>query len=339
MPIRPWHGVFAVVVLALFVVVLRKNPSGYPEQWPGPASSLLSRKGSCPDLSGRYDHVRSELPWLFGRDPNFEGTRAGWAEHVATITQADDGSWLKIRFSLNENGLRAFRRGGATGGRAGAFDDLDLREGEDLDCRGGWYVNRWFPQPEKISGWQRKTLRIARDREGGLIAGATIDQDNSFSWADSRSIPLGSSDVTRWYRWVERDPAADAALHAAEAIEIHRFPWTNGPDRVPLRIDNFFLEPMCLRVVETWPVASIGEVVSLPPQLRRGRDAPAPSFTCPTGWGQFEPLDQMLVQGAIPGDGSPSYRVEWRRLSETGARPVVVSIPDVRALPVMPKGR
>lgn len=326
-----------VGLLGLTVLLLVQcRPSGYPEDWPRPASSLLSRKGRCPDLAGRYDHVGGELRFLLGSRPDFQQSAGSWAEHVATVTQADDGRWLKVRFELNEVGLRAFREGRPAGKRAGAYDGLDLKRGADFDCSGGWLYNLHFPVFGSVSDRQSE-LRFARDGDGGLIADAVFDRQNSFGWGDSPGIDLWRSDDHRWYRWELRRDEMDGAIRSLEGVVIRRFSWTNHDRNVPTRIENFHLAPLCARLVETHPIASIAVQYHLPPELRLGRGETRAEPECPEHWGRFEPMSQMLHQMEI-GEQAPSYRFEWRLAAQPNSTPTVLEIPDVRGLPTIPSG-
>lgn len=336
-PLRSLSRIALAALLGLIVVLLVQcRPSAYPGDWPRPASSLLSRKGGCPDLAGRYDHVRGELRFLLGPRPDFQQSAGSWAEHVASVTQADDGSWVKVRFELNEAGLRAFREGRPAGKRAGRDDGLDLVRGVDFDCFGGWLYNLHFPAFGG-TGDRRSELRFARDRDGGLIADAVIDRQNSFGWGDSPGIDLWRSDDHRWYRWAQRSDAMDGAIRALEDVVISRFSWTHGERNIPTRIENFHLAPLCARLVETYPVASIPVQYHLPPQfsLARGQSHAEPG--CPEHWGRFEAMSQMLHQMEV-GEQAPSYRFEWRLAARPEAAPTVVEISDVRGLPVIPSG-
>lgn len=305
----------------------------YPADWPKPAFGLFSRKGGCPDLTGSYDNVRSELNWLLGPNPDFEVARKAWFEHSARITQADDGSWLNIAIDLNERGLPDYREHmlkynldnpGSMRGKSVA-----LREGDDYTCANGWLYGAHFPQATRVHGWQRKLLRMRKDRNGGLIAGATISQSQSLGWGDSRSIPLGAWDGTRWYRWPARPTEADAALQAAQSVELRRYGWANGGSRVPARLTNFQLEPICLRVIDhgvAYPLRG--------DELRRSRfDKTAPPPECPDGWGK---LDSGGTVRREFHDGD-RYLIEWVRLSDGVTQPNVIAVGNARQLPLMPK--
>jgi hypothetical protein len=324
-------------LLLVAVLLVGCGEPNYPDAWPRPASSFSPRKGACPDLTGAYDEVRSELSWLLGPDPDFEKSQPFWFEHRAIVTQAEDGSWLKFSLSLNENGLPAFREHLLKYNNQGSGEkrgkDLLLKEGRDYSCSGGWLYSRHFPQSTRVHAWMRKSLQVARDREGSLIAGATISKSQSIGWGDSPRIALGNWDDTRWYRWPRRDPRRDSLLHDAQSVDLHRFPWINNGSRIPVRISNFFLEPVCVRLVEdgrAYPIRG-SELVRT-----RGDDSPPP-IPCPEGWGKLGSGGLILRELDIPNEIHGRYRIDWFPLSEAPTKARSIDIPDVRRLPTMPE--
>lgn len=84
-------------------------PTDYPGDWPRVASSWLSRKGGCPDLSGTFDGENGDLLYLLGRDPDFEKSTLFQPEHRVKLEMAADGKTLDISTRFNERGLVVFR--------------------------------------------------------------------------------------------------------------------------------------------------------------------------------------------------------------------------------------
>ena len=309
----------------------------YPDDWPKPDPGWFSRKGGCPDLAGDYDSVNSELSWLFSANPDYHVARKTWSEHHARVEQADDGSWLRITMNLNSRGFEDYRE------RMLKFNFennglsmdglLDLKVDEDYECSGGWLSALRFEQAEKVGGLQRKSLRLRRDKSGGLIAGATVEIDQSASWGDSRPIPLGSAKGTQWFRWPKRDPADDEALLAMQEVDVHRFPWVNNGTHIPIRVTSFFLVPICVRFYD----GDYGYAVNGPEQRRSRDDRRPPAPVCPESWGKFDFGEVFRNELTVPGDFPRKYRIEWFVLGEDESKPEVINITDVRKLPVMPR--
>jgi len=323
---------------ALAVLVLGGcGAPDYPKDWPKPDLRSASRKGACPDLTGAYDRVQAELTWLLGSDPDFEKSIPAWQEHRATISQADDGSWLRIELGLNERGLVEYREhllkyNQESHGAMNARGVL-LRASRDYECSGGWLFSRRFAQAEPVKTWQRKSLQLARDRAGGLIAGATINKSVSLSlYEGTRGISLGRSDDTRWYRWPARAAGADAALAALQDVTVHRYHWTNPGNRIPVRFTSFYVEPICVRFFDG-PNPSPARTST----IGRGRDDPRPAEAdCPVGWGRFDVGQVFRRDMYIPEEAPGTYRIEWYRLNGDAGKPDVITIDDVRTLPLMP---
>lgn len=311
----------------------------YPDDWPAPDTGLLvEMKGDCPDLTGRYDRIGSELSWLLSANPDFEKSSPHWFEHTATLTQADDGRWLRIAFKLNEIGLPAYRdqllehNNESNGGSADL--DLWLEAGKHFVCERGWLYGTRFAQGERVHTWQRKSLRLGKDEAGGLIAGATINKDVYFSvWAGSQGFYLGRWDDTRWYRWPARDPSADAVLRDLQSVTLHRYAWINHGRSIPVRFTSFYVEPICVRFFDGgFPVKVMG------PMIRRGRDDPRPEEqACPEGWGRFDVGEVFRRELHLPEIVQKTHRIEWLPMSEPDGEVHVIEIDDVRKLPLMPE--
>lgn len=208
-----------------------------------------------------------------------------------------------------------------------------LKRETDFDCADGWLHSLHFPQPEEQhQAIRRMELRLARDADDGLIAGAHLRIAQSWGWADSRQIPLRSYDTTRWYRWPSRPSEADAALAAAQSVTLHRYGWINHGRSVPTRFTSFYVEPICLRFERYGSVSAPHG-----PEMRRGRDALGPPPPeCPQGWGKFD-LGEVFRTGMdLPGATPQRYRFVWFPLSEgeQAQREIVVTNP--MTLPLMP---
>ena len=311
----------------------------YPEDWPTPASSLFARKGGCPNLSGRYDQVGSELAWLLGPDPDFEVARPAWFEHRARVEMSDDGDTVIVQLGLSERGLPKWREHLLRYNLDHPYEKrasgpIELERGRDYDCRGGWLYSLHFPQAHAEHGWQRRSLQVAKDKDGALIAGATIRKDQSFGWGDAQGMTLWAADDTRWYRWPKRDPAMDGLLKAVQSIELRRYRWVNGGGtRVPTRLTSFRIEPICLRV------RSDGRW--LPAQAPRfaPHETPTTDPTCPEGWSVLRFGETVRQEFTLPADGGATIpdRIEWRPVADRAGAARVIAIDDVRQLPLMPK--
>ncbi len=316
------------------LLVLGCAPADYPGEWPRAASSLLSRKGGCPDLSGDFDGVDGRLLFLLGRDPDFEKSIRFQPEHRAKLTMAADGQTLDIATSVNERGLVQMRERMLSYNQD--YVDVDsivrLVRGTDFDCAGGWLHSLRFPQSESQHGMRRMELRVARDADDGLIAGARLRLEQSVGWADSRRIPLGSHDETRWHRWPSWPREAEAALAAAQSVALHRHGWINHGRSVPTRFTSFYVEPICLRYEQYGRFSAPHG-----PEMRRQReDRGPPPPECPQGWGKFD-LGEVFRTGMDLSSGATQrYRIVWFPLSEgeQAQREIVVSNP--MALPLMP---
>ena len=316
------------LVLGCLAVAACDEAPDYPQDWPAPATSVLSRRGDCPDLAGSYDQVHAELEWLLGRDPDVEQSLPAWDEHLVRIEQGEKGQWLRLEMRLNERGLPAFRehliRYNLEGG--GSVRTLELREGRDYQCRGGWLLGRHWPQERPVHGWQRKRLAFGRDGEGALIAGATITKATSYGWGDSRRITLGSEDDTRWYRWPARTAQSDARLQAEYGVDIHRYWWRNAAGRLlPVRITSFHPEPICLRVRLSTETQYVAPRSSGPEACLSNETRLTFAGVLYAGLGLHERKFGI-------------YQVEWRPLASPPDGPrKLIEIPDPAALPHVPQ--
>ena len=329
------RGVFASGLMLL--VLSGCGVRDYPKDWPNPDSGWWSRKGGCPDLVGDYDSVNSELSWLLSANPDYEVARKVGYENRARVEQADDGSWLRITTSLNSRGLDDYRarmlKYNLEGGGLSGAAVLELKVGEEYECSGGWLKSLRFEQAEKAHGMQRKSLQLREDKDGGLIAGATLKVDQSFAWGDSRPIPLGGSEGTKWYRWPKRDPADDEALSTMQGVDLRRYPWVNNGTRVPIRFTSFVLERICVRYYD----GDLGVRAGGLRQVHSRDDRRPPAQECPDTWGKLDFGEAFRQELTVPGDSPREYRIEWFVLGSEASKPEVIRIADVRKLPVMPR--
>lgn len=328
-----------VLCLSVWLLAACDAPD-YPRDWPAPVAGSFGAgmKGDCPDLTGTYDGVGSELSWLLGSNPDVEKPRPVWQEHRAVVTQADDGSWVRIDFTLNERGLPVYRdRLLGYNLDSNGYDadrGLWLTAGKEYTCRNGWLYSLRYAQGERVKTWQRQSLQLGRNKAGELIAGATISKGLYLSvWAEAQGAHLGNYDDTTWYRWPVRSPAADAQLAAAQSVTLHRYPWVNHGRSIPVRFSSFYVEPLCVRFFYGgYPVKVHG------PQVRRSRDDPRPpEQDCPAGWGRFDIGETFRKDLFLPEIVQETSRLEWYVMHAADKTPQVIEIRDVRELPLMPE--
>ena len=96
---------------------------------------------------------------------------------------------------------------------------------------------------------KRKSLQFRRDKSGGLIAGATLEIDQSLAWADSRPISPAALFGHAMVPLAQRDPADDEALLAMQEVDVHRFRVNNGthPDTGYQLLPGANLRPLLRR--------------------------------------------------------------------------------------------
>jgi hypothetical protein len=311
--------------------------SGYPKDWPKPAGSLFARKGGCPDLNATYTGVNSELAWLLGSNPDsFGSSRSTWPDSRAALVQSADGNKLTITFSFSPKGFANFRdreiKYNTESNGSAAAPPMKLERGRDFECQGGWLYGKHFPQDSAAHGWQRKELKVGRDKSGGLIAGATTGKESSIGWADSPRISLGNYDETTWHRWAKDDPDTDAALARLQSVDLRRYWWKNrGDTAMPIRFTSFYLEPICVRVVETNSAGYESISPHSGPERRKS------GIECPPKWGKYDFGEVLRTDMDIQTDSSTRYRIEWFAWSARESKPNVIDVANVHELPEMPQ--
>jgi hypothetical protein len=326
--------VIGVLLLCAAAWWFLRGEADYPKDWPRPTRTFLSHRGGCPDLNATFTEVNSELPWLLGHDPDYFVARKPWVDSRATIVQSPDGDSMTISFSFSPKGFEDFRQrmikyNTESNGRVTA-QPVTLKRGVDFECSRGWLYGNYFPEAAASHGWQRQELKLGRDNDGGLIAGARITKQSTIGWGDSPRISLGRYDETTWYRWPKDDPATDAALAKLQTVDLHRYGWKNhGGTTMPIRFTSFYLEPICVQFVETDTAGnSWGHAHSGPEQG-------ASDVKCPEKWGKFDLGEVLREDMDIPSATAHRYRIEWFPWSARDAKPNVIDVADVQALPSM----
>lgn len=313
----PWLMLAGLIAALWYWLGPKFGAPQYPSTWPAPKLMLGSR-GGCPDLSGSYDGVDDVVPRLLQGGPAWVQGGRGWFEHLATITQAEDGSTLSIHFALSEIGLPQHREHEMLYNQAWPTGrSLELKRDTQFQCRGRWlYVGGDFDR------------YVSKDRDGNLIVGenTTVSGRSSFY-----GLTWGPETVakTRWYRWLRRPKGADALLKSVASFEINRFDWTNNNgSEVVVKLSNYMGENQCVRVWD--PNAPNPDDASANATIAAG--AIDDSQQCPAPW---------RVLG-YPGSTNfsllvkRSYRVAHYPVSTPNVTPTVVEIHrpmDVRLMP------
>lgn len=325
--------ILAAAFLVLLLPALVGCSDEYPDDWPGPKGVFTSRKGwSCPNLEGDYTNVSSDLLVMFG----VGSTLDRWRDHHARITQADDGSWLRIELGLNAKGMRAATgQQGKGGPRFGGLGrSITLKEDAQYYCRNGWlYSYARDHTGDETFGYEY--LRFGKDRRGGLIAGEMVTMAESLSWGDSPGIPLGQGRHPRWYRWEERDPGDAAAVARLEGVTLRRAGWINHGREIPTYFSNFNVLPICARLVQVWripgqtPVISRGDTTTT-------MDENGKPYGCPEDSGTMGSITTTIWQVDLPDQEGAlgDSHVEWQRVDQLDQPWHVIPIPDVRDLPI-----
>lgn len=305
-----WMACCIVGMLALSAC----DTSEYPDDWPGHAWGLFSRKGGCPDLVGEYDGVNEEFVGLFYGGQALVKSE-NYAEHRAIVTQADDGSWLEIAIRINERGMEQLEAGTVGGNVWGGYRHIKRRRGNDYQCFSGWVES---------DDW-----KMGRDRSGALIAHWSMEIEGSIGWGDSQRISTGTGVRNFWRRWPARDTTRNAALAKQGHFLLRRAEWINGGRSTPVYISAFFAEPLCARFVHRYGrrpeqvrMFAIGTVA----------DKPGP-LDCPVGWARVASGETQLQEMNLADEDGEQYRFEWFRHGENPPLAHVIEINDVGALP------
>ncbi|WP_146151762.1 hypothetical protein [Ahniella affigens] len=325
----------SLLVLAVTVLLASCSPPEYPADWPKPVDAWLDRRGGCPDLSGDFDAVRTELIWLLLAERQKTAADKYHHEQRARFTQADDGNWLRIELSLNERGLRDYR---ANQLRFNLDDPMPFRRltlyrDQDFQCRSGWLESLHYPEASSTTGVQRKLARFRRDADHGLVAETVSAVERTLSYSSATGAAFITQDEREWHRWPQRSPEADQRLGAEQSVTLYRYDWQNGPSSVPTRFNNYRMQPICLQLhVFGTVIAPAG------PELRRSRDdvSPLPP-QCPIGWGKFDPGETLRREFALPEYGGESQQIVWFPLEQGESGRQMILVNDAAHLPMMPE--
>lgn len=289
------------------------NLSEYPDDWPGRAWGLFSRKGGCPDLVGEYDGADEYLlSKLHGWMEN--GNLTDYVDHTVKITQADDGAWLRFEFAVNETGLDALeaRKRGSV---LEPYASIAWTRGRQYRCHsGGLFAN---------------DTEFARDRSGGLIAHWTRREKGSLR-VGSTDIPTGTGVHNGWRRWAARDPARNAALKERGHFMLGQTDWKKGDDFTRVHLTSFFSEPLCVRYLRRDASGTTSRTFL---NSREAGPAGPQPWDCPAAWGGMDAGTMFDMEMRFPEQGRDLHRIEWFRLGETPDQARHIEIRDVRALP------
>ncbi len=328
--VKNWPLLIVLVVLAWALKGCLRDTKNYPETWPSARGLLIDRKGWwCPNLEGEYRDANWAFAYVFGVGPR----RADWGRHVARITQADDGSSLRLDFSLGAEGMRAVRAGEMSMTRGTSFT---LTEGTDYRCTMGWlYIRNFDRGGTGGSGFAHEETGIGKDRSGALIVDETVSDDQSIGWGDSQRIPLGRGSRHRWYRWEARDPSDEAEAARLEGITLRRTGFLDG-DKVKTWFANFHRQALCVRLVQ--PEDRVSNPADLTSDFwtrqkpltveRKPGECPADSDAVGPIRGTMHAMRPTDYRGSVR-----AYRVEWQYLDRVEEPWHVIDIPDVRELP------
>ncbi|WP_155844802.1 hypothetical protein [Arenimonas oryziterrae] len=325
-----WRRVGALIVVMSALTGCSRDE--YPDDWPGKKGMLIGRKGvSCPNLEGDYTDMDAEFLVMFG----VGSTMDRWRDHHARITQADDGSWLRLDLGLNAKGMLAARGEQAKGeGRFGGLGhSITLKEDAQYYCRNGW-IYSYARDDVGEDDFRYEKLRLGQDWSGALIVGETVSYESSVGWGDSPSISLGRTTRTRWYRWPVRDPGDEAAVARLEGVRLRRANWINHGREVPTYFSNLHTRPICARLVQPWRTVKEKPVISRADSTTSTDDTGKP-WGCPEDSGTMGAITTTIWQIDIPDPGSAlgDYHVEWQSVDHLDQPWHQIPIPDVRNLP------
>ncbi|HMB57522.1 MAG TPA: hypothetical protein VKM35_09970 [Arenimonas sp.] len=326
-------------LIAGLLIVLMSALTGcgdqYPSDWPGTKGMFIARKGwSCPNLEGDYTDVNSQILVMFG----VGSERDRWRDHHARITQADDGSWLRLDLGLNAKGMRAARGEQLKGEPpfGGLGRSITLKENAQYFCRSGWLYSI-ARQDTGGDDFRYEELRMGQDHSGALIVGETVSSKQSIGWGDSPGIPLGRGTRTRWYRWPLRDPGDEAAVARLEGVRLRRASWINHGSEVPTYFSNLHTRPICARLVQPWRTIKEKPVITRANTTTDTDDNGKP-WGCPEDSGTMGAITTTIWQIDTPNTGSAlgDYHVEWQSVDHLDQPWQQIPIPDVRNLPTNP---
>ncbi len=297
------------------------NLSEYPDDWPGRAWGLFSRKGDCPDLVGEYDDVDEYLlSKMHGWTEN--ANLKEYVDHKLKITQADDGAWIRFEFAVNEKGLDTLeaREGGSV---LQPYASMTWTRGRQYLCHSGQFFENAAYETE-----------FARDRSGALLAHWTRRVKGSMRVGNT-TIPTGTGVHYGWRRWVARDPARNDALRERGHFMLGQAGLKNGDDFARVHVTSFFSEPLCIRYVHRDASGTTSSTFSNSREADPARPEP---WDCPAGWGGMDAGTMFGMKMYFPRQGRDLqgrdlHRIEWFRLGDAADQALYIEIRDVRALP------
>lgn len=292
------------------------NLSGYPDDWPGRAWGLFSRKGGCPDLTGEYDGADEYLlSKLHGWTENQNLTN--YVDHKVTVTQADDGTWITFDFAVSEKGLDALeaREGGVA---MPPYSSLAWTRGRQYRCQNGGLIAN------------ASDTEFARDRSGGLIAHWARYEKGSVRIGNT-SVSTGTGVHNGWRRWTARDTTRNAALEKRGHFKLGQSRWQKDDDTARASLTSFFPGPLCIRYVRR---DASGVTTKTFLNSREAAPARPEPWDCPMGWGGMDAGNMFGMEMRYPERTGDLYRIEWFRLGDTPEQAKSIEIRDVRGLPM-----
>lgn len=312
-----WRSVWVAGCVVGMLSLPACSMSEYPDDWPGREWGLFSRKGGCPDLVGAYDGADEYLlSKLHGWMEN--GNLTHYVDHTLTITQADDGAWIRFDFSVNEKGLDQLeaREGGSVLPPHASFA---WTRGRQYRCQnGGLVVNASYD------------TEFARDRSGALLAHWTRREKGSVRVGNT-NISTGTGVHNGWRRWDARDTTHKGALEKRGHFRLGQTPWQKDDDSARAYLTSFFPEPLCIRYVRR---DASGVTTKTFLNSREADPARPQPWDCPVGWGGMDAGTMFGMEMRYPENAGDLHRIEWFRLGGTPDQARGIEIHDVRELPM-----
>lgn len=312
-----WRSAWMACCIAGMLSLPACNLSEYPDDWPGRAWGLFSRKGGCPDLAGEYDGADEYLlSKLHGWMEN--GNLTDYVDHKVKIAQAGDGTWIRFEFAVDEKGLDALeaRKGGSV---LQPYASIAWTRGRQYRCQnGGLFVNATYD------------TEFARDRSGALLAHWTKREKGSLR-VGSTDIPTGTGVDNGWRRWAARDPARNDALKQRGHFMLGQAGRKQGDDFARVHLTSFFSEPLCVRYLRRDASGTTSRTFINSREADPARPQP---WDCPAGWGGMDAGTMFGMEMRFPGQGRDLHRIDWFRLGDMPDQARSIEIGDVRALPV-----